>query len=104
MAHTTQGGRPGSVGGRTVLSPATPEEEQGDRGDVWVERVARATNHGEGDGIGDRKVLPLEASFLIKMPESEATARFRRRVREEEGEEMLHPPMEVAIWSGVLQR
>lgn len=94
-----------TVAGTRAGAEAT-DEEQRHRGDVWIERVTRLEDHQDDDHDGTRydRRLPLEASFLIKMPESESTARFRRRMREEEGEEMLHPPIEVAIWKGVLQR
>jgi hypothetical protein len=73
----------------------TADELEKCRGNLWIERVTHSK---------DDSALPVEASFLIKMPESEATARYRRRIRQEEGEEMLHPPTEIAIWKGILQR
>jgi cell division protein FtsX len=63
---------------------------------MWIERVDQPS---ESEG----KEYPLEASFIIRMPESEESVRVRERIRDEEGMEMLHGHLELGIWKGILR-
>ena len=71
-------------------------------GETWVDRVSDPSLG--RDEFGYPRSFPLEAGFLIRMPEPKEDRTFRDRVKEQEGEEVLHAPMEIGIWKGVLDR